>query len=287
MSVPPNLTLPPGVRPLRLQAPGVDLALLLTRGGTARPVVLVPGFTGSKEDFLPLLPLVAGSGHPAVALDLPGQYQSPGPDEPAAYSAKALAEAVARVVEQAGRGTPVHLVGHSFGGLVCRRAVLDHGVPVASLALVGSGPAALDGQRAALIRLMRPLLDAGGVPAVWEASVALAAEDPRAAEVPRDVRDFLARRFLASPAAALQGMGEALLDEPDLVDELAATGLPMLVAHGEGDDAWPPPVQRHMAERLGAEYAVIPDALHSPAAEAPEALHAALLRFWQAVDARH
>jgi pimeloyl-ACP methyl ester carboxylesterase len=40
-----------------------------------------------------------------------------------------------------------------------------------------------------------------------------------------------------------------------------------------------------MAERLGAHYAVIADAAHSPACEAPEALVSALVDFWQSVPA--
>ena len=42
-------------------------------------------------------------------------------------------------------------------------------------------------------------------------------------------------------------MADAMLDEPDRVAELAAVGLPLLVAHGEADDAWLPHVQADMA----------------------------------------
>ncbi|MGH3628655.1 MAG: alpha/beta fold hydrolase, partial [Sciscionella sp.] len=39
--------------------------------------LLVPGYTGSKEDFVPLLAGLAGSGIDVVAIDVPGQYESP------------------------------------------------------------------------------------------------------------------------------------------------------------------------------------------------------------------
>ncbi len=78
----------------------------------------------------------------------------------------------------------------------------------------------------------------------------------------------------------LQGMGDALLAEPDRVAELAAAGLPVLVLFGAGDDAWPPEAQAEMARRLGAELAVIADAAHSPAVENPAAIARALLAFW-------
>jgi pimeloyl-ACP methyl ester carboxylesterase len=81
----------------------------------------------------------------------------------------------------------------------------------------------------------------------------------------------------------LQGMGDALRREPDRVVALAATGVPTLVLHGVGDDAWPPAVQQDMAVRLGAAHVVIPDAAHSPAVENPAATASALVDFWQGV----
>src|SRR2546428_2518034 len=61
--------------------------------GTAprHPALLVPGFTGSKEDFAPILLALAAAGHRAVSIDQRGQYESRGPDDPSAYSLDALA----------------------------------------------------------------------------------------------------------------------------------------------------------------------------------------------------
>jgi pimeloyl-ACP methyl ester carboxylesterase len=80
-------------------------------------------------------------------------------------------------------------------------------------------------------------------------------------------------------------MAEAMTSEPDRVAELAATGVPVLVAHGVADDAWPPAVQEDMAHRLGARHEVIPGAIHSPAIENPPRTLAVLLDFWAAVAA--
>ena len=86
--------------------------------------------------------------------------------------------------------------------------------------------------------------------------------DPGYVAPPPEVAEFLKRRFLSGSPAMLQGMADALRQEPDRVAELAATDVPVLVAHGVDDDAWPPSVQREMAGRLGAHYAVIPGAVH-------------------------
>jgi pimeloyl-ACP methyl ester carboxylesterase len=91
---------------------------------------------------------------------------------------------------------------------------------------------------------------------------------------------FLERRFLAGVPAALTGMGDALITEPDRVDELKATGIPCLVVYGEADDAWSPAQQAEMAVRLGCPVVVVPDAVHSPAAENPLVTAKALVEFF-------
>lgn len=242
------------------------------------PVLLVPGFTGSKEDFGPLFAPLSTAGIHTVAIDLPGQYQSPGPGEPAGYSTAALADRVRSVAAELGRR--VHLLGHSFGGLVCRAAALDAPGSFTSLTLLDSGPGALSGPRAERIQLLRPYLPQLGVAGVYEASETLAAAEPGYVAPPAALAAFLRTRFLAGSAAMLLGMGEALLAEPDRVDELAASGVPVLVLYGADDDAWPPAVQQDMARRLRAPHAEIPGAAHSPAVENPSATAAALLEFW-------
>jgi pimeloyl-ACP methyl ester carboxylesterase len=264
-------------------ASGPLAALIATPPADVAPrpgVLAVPGYTGSKEDFLHLLPLLARAGHPAVAIDLRGQYESGGPEDLSAYTLEALGKDVASLLAE---GEPRHVIGHSFGGLICREAILA-GAPARSLTLLCSGPAALGGTRAALIELMRPMLTDGGVPAVFAASEQMDAGDPKKAGLPAPVKDFLRRRFLASPAAALLGMGVTVTTAPDRVNELRDSGLPLLVAHGDADDAWSPAEQAEMAQRLGARYVVFEGTGHSPAVEAEAAVAAALEAFWSSVD---
>jgi pimeloyl-ACP methyl ester carboxylesterase len=247
--------------------------------GTA---LLVPGYTGSKEDFAPVLGPLADAGYRVIALDQRGQFESPGPDDPAAYSVEELGldiVAVARVLREES-GAPLHLLGHSFGGLVTRAAVLAEPALFTSCTLLGSGPSKLTGRRTDLLDHLDPLLDAGGVPLVHEALEQIAMTDPRAQAVPAPTRQFYSRRFLRNSAAGLRGMADALLHEPDRVAELAATGLPLLVAHGEADDAWLPHVQADMAQRLGARHEVINNSIHSPAVENPARTLEVLLDFW-------
>jgi pimeloyl-ACP methyl ester carboxylesterase len=193
--------------------------------------------------------------------------------------------AVARVLREES-GEPLHLLGHSFGGLVARAAVLAEPALFTSFTLLGSGPSRLGGRRAELLDHLGPLLDAGGVRLVHETLEQVAMTDPRAQAVPAPTREFYARRFLRNSAAGLRGMADAMLTEPDRVAELAATGLPLLVAHGEADDAWLPHVQADMAQRLGARHEVINNSIHSPAVENPTRTLEVLLDFWADASAR-
>lgn len=242
--------------------------------------LLVPGYTGTKEDFVPLLDPLAEAGIRVVAMDLPGQYESPGPDSSADYTVEWLGSVVCAVAKALGDG-PVHLLGHSFGGLVSRAAALSEPSSFRSLTLLCSGPGALGGPRHDRMAALEPLLPLG-MEAVYQAVERLAEHDPRWIDAPPELKAFLRRRFIASSAAGLRGMGDALLSEEDRVAELAATGLPALVCFGENDDAWMPATQSEMASRLGAREVVVPGAGHSPAIENTSATVEALETFWLA-----
>ncbi len=251
-------------------------------------MLLVPGYTGSKEDFGPILGPLAERGFLATAVDLPGQYQSPGTADPAAYTPDALAPVVLAIAAQL--GGDVHLLGHSYGGLVARAAVIadvaKDGGRIRSLVLLSSGPAAVPGHRRRAIEQLAPVLASGGMPGVYAAMQAVAATTPGYVAPEPALAGFLRERFLASSPAMLRGMGEAIRIEPDRVAELATAlaraALPALVLFGDHDDAWPPSVQAEMALHLGAESAVVADAAHSPAVENPEQTVRTLAEFWLA-----
>lgn len=242
-------------------------------------VVLLPGYTGSKEDFAPILDPLRASGFRAVAIDMPGQFESIGPDDESAYAPLSLGQVCAAVLETFAADGPVVLLGHSFGGLVARGAVLA-GAPLAGLVLLCSGPAAFrSGQRYDALRAGEPIIRAHGKAVVYDSTVATgrAARKP----VPAEVAALLRRRFIESNQSGLLGMGTALQQEPDRVDDLhrvlAAHGIPVAVIAGEQDDAWPLPDQRDMAQRLKTELVLIGGAAHSPAVENPDGLLAVLL----------
>ena len=269
MSSVPDVPLTAGIHARFLDVPGGLLAVhdadpVGERRGT---VLLVPGFTGSKEDFRLILEPLASQGWRCVALDQRGQYESPGPDDLALYSTDALGTDLLHVVDVLGDG-PVHVVAHSFGGLVARNAVLQDPTRFRSLVLLDSGPSALTGKPVAAFVFLEPILADGGLEALWEASQGMP-PDPDRPTYDADVVAFSRVRYVNGSPTALLGMSQALVAEPDRVEELKASGVPVVVVYGEKDDRWTPAEQDEMAQRLQAPVIVIPGAFHSPAAEQP------------------
>lgn len=289
MSIPPSQISPH--RGSRVDLPGRygPIAALRARtpsaGQPPPTALLVPGYTGSKEDFAPLLDAIAEAGLDAIAIDMPGQYESGGPDDEDAYLPAALGMVLAELVGKlAAEGNQVVLLGHSYGGLVARGAVLA-GAPVAGLTLLGSGPGELpDGFRRQALDFGEPAMREHGIVAAQNLRDQLDAMNPQPVAAP-ELRALLRERFVRSRPAALLGKARALRTEPDLVSSLARTlhtgGIPCLVVCGEGDDAWSVASQRDMADRLDADFAVISDARHSPNTENPAELLATLIPTWR------
>jgi pimeloyl-ACP methyl ester carboxylesterase len=269
-----------------LPGPYRPIAALRTTGPAEATVLLLPGYSGSKEDFAPLLDDIAAAGFRAVAVDLPGQFESAGPADEEAYLPAPLGKITAGLVEfLAEKGDPVLLLGHSYGGLVARATVLA-GAPVAGLTLLDSGPSAVpEGPRWDAIRLGEPVLREQGLAAAYDVRERINARIPAWAAVPTEVKDFLRRRFTSSSPQALLGMAAGLRDEPDLVDALAEAlrtrAVPALVVAGETDQTWIVPSQRDMAARLGVPFRLIPNAGHSPNTENPAGLLKELLPAWR------
>ena len=285
MSTPPYVDLPAGVIVEAWQVRGSERAVMHTGlVGTSVWAVLVPGFTGSKEDFIAVLPVLADAGVGALSYDQLGQYQSDGSDDPDDYAVDQLAADLAGVIAEgarrrSGSGAP-HLLGHSFGGVVGQAAVAGGLVRPASLTLLCSGPGALPEERWAGLPSLVDALDQHDLATIWR----IMREMEEAEDVvppPPAVAEFLEARWHANHPVQLRQFAQHLMYEPDRTDALAAiAGLPMTVMWGEHDDAWPVPVQRAMAQRLSAAAVELPGLGHSPNAQDPRATVAAMLQSW-------
>jgi pimeloyl-ACP methyl ester carboxylesterase len=303
VSTPKAVQLPSGVRRLTIETGRGKFAALeaLPPSGIRErePALLVPGYTGSKEDFLLILQALAAAGRQVVAIDMRGQFETPGADDAAAYELGALAADVAMVAGWLSEGHDgssgaadsrgIHLLGHSLGGLVTREVLLARAARISSLTLMSSGPGALTGPRAQTLQDLLAELDGAGpqelgaeVERIWQTRM-----EPEAVAggVPPAIIDFLRTRLLSSSPTGLQAMAQALLTCPDRTKALAKlNAVPVMVLYGENDDAWEPAAQEDMAAHLRAQRVCIPAAAHSPAVEAPETTASTLTSFWNATE---
>jgi len=312
VSTPRSLDLPDQVQRVTIHSPRGWFAALDAEPATGvcerRPALFIPGFTGSKEDFTPVLQPLALAGRRVVAIDMRGQYQSPAAPRAGGYAPEELAADVAAVADViADDHQGLHLVGHSLGGLIAREAVLARETRVISLTLLGSGPGRIAGERAELLRGMLAVMDAAEAKAPADETAEETADsaladgrlritveqiwdehlEPQARQdgVPDPVIGFLHRRMMGNSPTGLMAMGRYLLSCPDRTADLAGIeGLPIMVLYGEDDDAWPPAAQERMARRLGAHRVCIPGVGHSPAVEAPETTASTLTAFWRTAE---
>jgi pimeloyl-ACP methyl ester carboxylesterase len=227
-------------------------------------VLVVPGYTGSKEDFRTFVPLLRDAGWTTVVISRRGQADSAAPDDAAAYALAEEAADVVRVARLLADGAPVHLIGHSLGGVIVREAVIQDPSASVDVTQFCSGPHGWPFRKYMEITLAPELGNVG----LFDAFNPLWAGRPDE-ELPDDAR-FTRFRFGHTSELSVVAGGHVLEDHTDTSAELRATGVPVLVTHGEWDTAWPIPWQADMAEAEGAEYAVIPTSYHGPQEENPE-----------------
>lgn len=299
MSRPATFVPPPGARAYRLGTTRGEFAVIdapaapgVEAKGTA---LLLPGFTGSKEDFIALHEPLAAAGYRTVAVDGRGQYETPGPrDDEAPYAQAELARDVLAQVDaltDTHTDPPqdrVHLVGHSFGGQVARAAVLLDSTRFRSLTLMASGPAEISPSQQLRVKLLRDALAVMDMAQVWDAIQALEppedAADQQDPDAGLDDLEDLRQRWLGHSPAQLTAAGRQLSTEPDRVAELAAVPIPFHVLSGERDDTWPVPLLDDMAVRLKAHRTVVRGAEHSPNSDRPLETAEALATFWNRTD---
>ena len=258
--------LPPGAESFTFRAPSGDLAAIgLGRPGDPR-ALLVPGATGSKEDFALLAPLLADAGYRVESFDLAGQYQSAaaGPQAGSRYGYELFVADLIAVLEAG--DTPVHVLGYSFAGLVAELALARRPELFASLTLLTTPPQ--PGQTFRGVRWLGPV--SGLVPAHTIASLMIWGIVTNRNHT-RPGRLALARiRFDRTRRTSIDQIMALMKHTPDTRGALARSPVPVLIAVGDRD-LWRVRSHRRFADRIGAELRVYPTG-HGPCETTPHQL---------------
>src|ERR1700749_2177313 len=116
VSTPTSLSLPDNVRRSVIETHRGSFAALEAMPGTGvcerQAPVPGPRFTRGKEGFLAILPQLRAARRRVLAIDQRGQYQTPGPDAPAAYAIRELGADVAAVVDAVAARVTGAAAGH-------------------------------------------------------------------------------------------------------------------------------------------------------------------------------
>lgn len=270
--------LPPGFTSTSIEAPSGTLAAISCGAVDAPPVVLVPGATGSKEDFLLMMPILAAAGYFALSFDMAGQYQSAaaGPehlDPPRQhYEFGLFVDDLLAVLGTLGR--PAHVVGYSFAGTVAGLAYAREPGFFASLALLSCPPQA--GQAFRGVSRIGPLTGlangkVGAALMVWGIRRNFIPVPPGRLRFARD-------RLKMTRRQSVRDILEMMQENPDISVALAAASLPKLVAVGE-HDLWPTHLHAAFAQQVGAGLAVYRSG-HSPCETSPHQLCRDLLALY-------
>ncbi|MFP5312248.1 MAG: alpha/beta fold hydrolase, partial [Actinomycetes bacterium] len=127
-----------------IDVPSGRLAAMALGNPLDPAVVLVPGATGSKEDFSLMMPDLVDAGYYALAYDLAGQYQSAGagPENLIPprkhYDYRLFVGDFLAVLETT--ATPAHVVAYSFAGIIAQLAYVERPGLFRSLTLLGCPP---------------------------------------------------------------------------------------------------------------------------------------------------
>ncbi|HTM22874.1 MAG TPA: alpha/beta fold hydrolase [Kofleriaceae bacterium] len=254
--------------------------------GQGPPLLLVHGFGGDKESWLPLVRFLPRHRR-VIAVDLPG-HGAASPIAPAQASAAAQARVLAGLAARLGIDR-TDVVGSSMGGGISLRLAADHPALVRALVLIGSaGPEVARSEvGAALDRGDNPLVPrAGGDPGQFMKTVM---EKPL--RLPRALQRYAMaeRAARADSLAAIFGgwRNPAAGEEIPTGARLAAVRAPALILHGARDRVIHPATAEALATGLPHAQLVVLDGIgHVPQLEAPRRVARLIEEFLASVGGR-
>lgn len=244
------------------------------RGAGERPFVLVHGFTGSRDDWADVLPALAELG-PTVALDQRGHGGSSNPGTAEAYSLEQLARDLAGFLDARGIER-CDLLGHSMGGMVCLRLVLEHPQRIASLVLMDTAAGPIPSDARKMFQVGSKIAREHGMAALFTAMRAQASQDPNRPQAARRAEQAMGSdryweriraKIEAMDPEAFATLGALLTDHDGVTDRLSHIRCPTTVVVGSEDTAFLGPARELEAGIPGARRVEIPSAAHSPQIE--------------------
>ena len=263
---------------------GLDLTIA-EAGVGGRPLLLLHGLAGAKEDVTEWLDLLAAAGWHAVAPDQRGHGASAKPAVEEAYSFSLLAADALALADALGWAR-FALLGHSLGGMVAQVVAVAAPQRLTGLVLMDTSHGPVATLTPELMTTVVTIVREEGIDVLAD----LMAELGSTLDTPAHQRLVAERpgyaafgdgKLRATSPQLFAALLPRLADAPDRLDDLRhlPVDLPVLVMVGEQDLPFLAPSEAMAAAIPGAVLAVIADAGHSPQFENPSAFWAVLSAF--------
>ena len=276
---------------------GSNGVALIEAGVGGRPLLLVHGFTGAKEDFswpaggFDYVNRLANLGWHVVAIDLYGHGGSTHFDASPQYSFGTYVQQLLGVIDSLGWDQCV-LLGHSMGGMIAEEFAVTHGDRLAALILMNTHHGAINHVDPVMIPLAKQVAAESGIVGIKAVLDSLNDRPTGSNYSHRVAMDTIAgyealsnAKMLASSGVMFATMLEAMVNRVDRLEFLATLSLPTMVMIGDYDDGFLAASARMASVIPDVKYRMILGGGHSPQFEAPDGWWAAMTEFLESLDA--
>jgi pimeloyl-ACP methyl ester carboxylesterase len=220
--------------------------------GSGEPVVFVHGSYATTSTWKKMMAALAPSQH-VIAIQLPGHCGTSDPTDFAQPTIETELALIESVVAQLAPGRPIHLVGHSYGGVVALALALKGSVPIREMSLFepvatwvldAVGDAAMQARVDAFLARYRHDA-AAGVPDTWAQVLAFWGGADDAAQWPPHVREGMAKLMPNNLRH-----WDICTRSPHGQADLQALSVPTRIAHGSASNDVARAIAAHLAAQL-------------------------------------
>jgi 2-succinyl-6-hydroxy-2,4-cyclohexadiene-1-carboxylate synthase len=251
-------------------------------GAGERPLVLVHGLTGFRDDFREQLDALAGLGR-TIIYDHRGHGDSANTGDAASYSFAQLVADLGALLDARGVAR-CDLLGHSMGGMIALRFALADPARVASLLCMDTAARVPDRMPRAPFAAAGSIARSDGMATLAALLRARAGDEADRPAAERRLEEEWGeafwerrhRRLTAMDPEAFNALVLELVEHAPLTDRLGEIRCPTTIIVGAEDSSFLAPSAELAAGIAGARLVTIPDAAHSPQIENPAAWFAAV-----------
>lgn len=250
--------------------------------GGGRPLLLLHGFTGSSQNWQPLL-LELTAHYQVILVDVLGHGRTDSPLDENRYAIERVAADLIALLDECGYAE-VGLWGYSLGGRLALFTAVTYPHRISHLILESASPGLATAEerqeRVAQDRELADWIEANGIEAFverWENLPLWASQQQLPPETRRQLHQQRLQNNPIGLANSLRGMGAGA--QPSLWEQLPALAAPALLLVGELDTKFVV-INREMAALLpDAHLEIVPGAGHTVHLERPLAWQTAVTRY--------